>query len=160
MHVKLILDMARPCFNTGRVLNMDNYYTSVHAFAELPKNGMFARGTCRPNRKHFPEVVTFTKAEAKAVGRGIVKVASNRKHAMVAMGWVDGNPVHLLTTADGTKGSAVKRRIGSQVQTVQAPLAVRRFNHGMQGVGRFDQLVSLFSLAKHCLLYTSDAADE
>mmetsp|Transcript_2712 Transcript_2712/g.3856 ORF Transcript_2712/g.3856 Transcript_2712/m.3856 type:complete len:114 (-) Transcript_2712:775-1116(-) len=70
---------------------------------------------------------------------------------MVAMGWVDRNPVHLLTTVDGTKGSSVKRRIRSQVQTVIAPLAVRRFNHGMQGVDRFDQLVSLFSLAKqHC----------
>mmetsp|Transcript_2724 Transcript_2724/g.3879 ORF Transcript_2724/g.3879 Transcript_2724/m.3879 type:complete len:98 (+) Transcript_2724:275-568(+) len=75
--VKLILDMARPWFNTDRVLNMDNYYTSVQAFAKLRQNGIFARGTCRPNQKHFPEAVTFTKADEKAMGRGIIKVTSN-----------------------------------------------------------------------------------
>ena len=146
--VRLIHDMARPWFNTGRVMNMDNYYVSVQAFLELRKNGLYARGTCRPNRRHFPAAVLFSRTEAKAMGRGAMKIVSNKQNGIVAMGWVDGNPVHFLTTADGTEASTVKRRVGSVVETVKAPAAIRRFNHGMQGVDRFDQLVSLFSLAK------------
>ena len=43
--VNLILEMAKPWQNTGRVINMDNYYTSPTAFVELQKMGLFARGT-------------------------------------------------------------------------------------------------------------------
>ena len=145
---RLVADMARPWYNTGRVLNMDNYYTSVNTFCVLRDNGVFARGTCRTNRKYFPEAVQFTKTEAAAAGRGAMKVVTNVPEGLVAMGWVDGNPVHFLTTADGTEETTVNRRVGSIVSTVRAPAAIRRFNHGMQGVDRFDQLVSLFSLAK------------
>ena len=144
----LVSDMARPWFHTGRVLNMDNYYTSVEAFGLLKDNGLYARGTCRTNRRYFPEAVQFTKTEATAAGRGAMKVVTDVRTGMVAMGWVDGNPVHFLTTADGTEVTTVKRRVGNVVSTVRAPAAIRRFNHGMQGVDRFDQLVSLFSLAK------------
>ena len=77
-----------------------------------------------------------------------MKVVTNAASGIVAMGWVDGNPVHFLTSADGTEQTTVNRRVGSVVSTVRAPAAIRRFNHGMQGVDRFDQLVSLFSLAK------------
>ena len=64
------------------------------------------------------------------------------------MGWVNGTPVHLLTTADGTGVDAVTRRVGQEKKRVTAPIAVKRYNRGMQGVDRFDQLMSLFSLAK------------
>ena len=52
--VNLILEMAKPWQNTGRVINMDNYYTSPTAFVELQKMGLFARGTCKKGRCHFP----------------------------------------------------------------------------------------------------------
>ena len=149
--VSLVVDMALPWFNTGRVLNMDNYYTSPMAFMELRKNGLYCRGTCRSNRRYFPEVVQYTKVEARKSGRGSMKVATNSENGMVAMGWVDGNPVHFLTTADGTESSVVRRRVQSEVQVLHAPIAIKHYNHGMQGVDRFDQLVALYSLAKnHC----------
>mmetsp|Transcript_17869 Transcript_17869/g.27351 ORF Transcript_17869/g.27351 Transcript_17869/m.27351 type:complete len:90 (-) Transcript_17869:39-308(-) len=44
--------------------------------------------------------------------------------------------------------SKVKRRIGSTVSEVRAPTEVMKYNHGMQAVDRFNQLVALFSLAK------------
>jgi len=146
--VKLVLDMARPWFNTGRVMNMDNYYTSPQAFIELRQNGMFARGTCRSNRKNFPKCVQYTRPEAKTFGRGAMKVSCNQTHGMVAFGWVDGNPVHFLTTADGTESSTVRRRVQSQIKTVRAPVSIKRYNHGMMGVDRVDQLISLYSMAK------------
>ena len=59
---------------------MDNYYTSPETFIALRANGLFARGTCRKDREHFPKAVTFTTVEADKKGRGVVKVATNEEH--------------------------------------------------------------------------------
>ena len=93
---RLVLDMAKPWYQTGRVINMDNYYTSPTVFIALRKNGVFARGTCRSNRVMFPQSIQFTKADARNSVRGSMKVAVNTKHKIAAMGWVDGNPVHFF----------------------------------------------------------------
>ena len=96
----------------------------------------------------FPMSVQFTDTEAKSSGRGTMKRATCNEEGLVAMGWVDGNPVHFLTTADGTEELSTKRRVGGEKQSVKAPVAIKKYNHGMQAVDRFDQLMSLFSLAK------------
>ena len=67
---------------------------------------------------------------------------------LVAFGWLDGNPVHFLTTADGTDRSSVLRRVKDRRNQIKAPSAIPKYNHGMQAVDRFDQLVSLYSMAK------------
>ena len=67
---KLVLDIARPFYHTGRVINMDRYYTSPEVFLELRKQGLYARGTCMTNRRMFPKVVTFTAAKARKERRG------------------------------------------------------------------------------------------
>ena len=138
---KLVLDIARPFYHTGRVINMDRYYTSPEVFLELRKQGLYARGTCMTNRRMFPKVVTFTEAEARKERRGSCRLAVNQENNLVAIGWIDGNPVHLITTADGTNVQQEQRR-------QSAPTAVRKYGHGMQAVNRFDQLMSLYSLAK------------
>jgi hypothetical protein len=65
---------------------------------------------------------------------------------LAAFSWIDGNAVHLLTTADGTEKSKVTRRVGSEQQQYAAPVAVPRYNKGMQAIDRFDQLLSCFHL--------------
>ncbi|MGH7974333.1 MAG: hypothetical protein ACREBR_02310, partial [bacterium] len=145
---KLVLDMARPLQRKGHVINMDNYYTSPIAFIHLIKKGIFARGTARTNRRHFPKPVIFTKQEAKNKPRGSIKVAVNDRFKMTAVGWLDGNPVHMLSTADGTENGSVTRRIGGQQQPVRAPVIVKHYNNSMQAVDRHDQLRALFSLCK------------
>ena len=42
----------------------------------------------------------FSKAKVQKNDCGAVKLTANQKYGMTAFGWVDGNPVHLLTTAD------------------------------------------------------------
>ena len=145
---KLVLDIARPFYHTGRVINMDRYYTSPEVFLELRKQGLYARGTCMTNRRMFPKVVTFTEAEARKERRGSCRLAVNQENNLVAIGWIDGNPVHLITTADGTEKTHVTRRVQQEQRRQSAPTAVRKYGHGMQAVDRFDQLMSLYSLAK------------
>jgi hypothetical protein len=145
---KLVLDIARPFYHSGRVLNMDRYYTSPEVFLELRKQGLYARGTCMTNRRMFPKMVTFTEAEARKERRGSCRLAVNQENNLVAIGWIDGNPVHLITTADGTEMTQVKRRVQQEQRQQSAPTAVRKYGRGMQAVDRFDQLMSLYSLAK------------
>ena len=147
----LVLDMMKPFFMLGKVVNCDNYYTSSETFIKLQKKGVFARGTCHPSQKMFPLCVQYTRSEAKHSGCGSMKVATNKDHQLVAMGWVDGNPVNFLMTADGTSTKHVCRCVQSPSLQFQVPQAIPRYNHGMQGVDRFDQYIALFSMARrHC----------
>ena len=144
---KLVLDICSKMQGTGRVVNTDNYYTSPQLAIALKNVGIYFRGTCRRSRKMFPNSVTFSKKEAKKVGRGKVKIAVNQRHGLTAMGWTDGNAVHFLSSVDGNTMTTVNRRIGCEKKSITAPIAIKRYNKGMQGVDRFDQLMSLFSLA-------------
>src|SRR5210317_980753 len=105
------------------------------------------RGTCRKARRMFPKSVTWEKREAQLSGRGKMKIAVNKKHGLIALGWTDGNPVHFLSSVDGNGISSGTRRVGLEEATVRAPVAIKKFNNGMQGVDRFDQLMALYSLA-------------
>jgi hypothetical protein len=40
---QLVVDMCKPLFDTGRVVNMDNYYTSPEAAVELKKKSIYER---------------------------------------------------------------------------------------------------------------------
>ncbi|CAJ1939354.1 unnamed protein product [Cylindrotheca closterium] len=145
---QLVLDICDVLDGSGKVVNMDNYYTSPQVLIALKKKNIYARGTCRKNRKMYPQAVTFNNQECKDLPRGSAKIATNQKHSLVAFGWTDGNPVHFITSADGNEMGSVKRLVGSKRNTFPAPAAIQRYNHGMQAVDRFDQWVSLFSLAQ------------
>jgi hypothetical protein len=145
--VTLVLDMCSSLYDTGRVVNMDNYYTSPEVAVALAERRVYIRGTCRANRGGFPPAVQYSRMEAAKVDRGTHKMVSDKKHGIACYGWIDGNPVHFLTTADGTVANEVTRRIGRQERKVQAPICIKRYNKGMQAVDRHDQLRQTFSLA-------------
>ena len=145
--VSIVLDMCKSIFHSKRVVNMDNYYTSPDAARLLLKKGVYMRGTCRKNRRGFPQGVIYTKSEASKLRRGQNKMMVDCDQKLVVYGWVDGSPVQLLTTADGSVSSAnVKRRVGNVETNVCAPLCLKRYNKMMQGVDRHDQLRAKFSL--------------
>jgi hypothetical protein len=67
---------------------------------------------------------------------------------MQALGWNDNNPVHMLSTADAaTPWMHVVRQRGSTKLQIPSPVAIPKYNNGMQGVDRHDQLRSRFALA-------------
>jgi hypothetical protein len=145
--VSLVLDMCKQMYGTGRVVNMDNYYTSPAVAVALLKEEVYIRGTCRSNRKGFPTGVMFSRPDATRLGRGSIKTMIDKDHRIAAYGWVDGNPVHFLTTADGTSTSTVQRRVGRDRLSVKAPIGIKNYNKGMQAVDRHDQLRERFSLS-------------
>ena len=53
-------------------------------------------------------------------GRGAYRFASEKIYDMVAFSWCDGNPVNIITTADGSGIGHVHRQIGQKKN--QAPM--------------------------------------
>jgi len=70
----------------------------------------------------------------------------NKKFGLVAACWVDGNPVHLISSADTHELTTVQRRVGGDKSAFTAPEIVKNYNNGMDGVDRHDQYRALFSL--------------
>ena len=144
---QLILDMARPIYNKGMTLNFNNYYASPGVLIALLRHKVLARGMLRRNKRLIPRYILFTKAEAmNKESRGSIKMTVNEKYSLIAAGWVDGNPVHIVSSADTTELTQVRRRVDSESQWIQAPEAVANYNKGMDGVDRHDQYRSLISL--------------
>ena len=94
---------------------------------------MFGRGTVRLNREFLPKYVMFTKAEARKPN---ARVAVDAKFGLVAAGWLDGNPVHIISSADTERISEVCRKVGGKRISVTAPEAIQNYNKGMDGMDR------------------------
>ena len=67
-------------------------------------------------------------------------MAVNQNFGRVAFGWLDGNTVHMITSANGTEMAMVKRTVRGEKVDVNAPIALKRHNANMQTVDRHDQL--------------------
>eukprot|EP00957_Ditylum_brightwellii_P053159 4030773-Ditylum_brightwellii.AAC.1 len=76
------------------------------------------------------------------------KVAANRQHEIIAYGWLDGNPVYLVSTADGTGLTFVKQQVQSSKQRINAPIGVKSYSNAMQAVDHIDQIMCLFALVQ------------
>ncbi|KAE9274247.1 hypothetical protein PR003_g29666, partial [Phytophthora rubi] len=139
-----VLEVTRPLFGTNRIVNMDNYYTSVQLLQELRLKGLYGRGTIRANSKHFPAHTILHKDDCV---RGDYRQAVSHDHSMLAASWCDGNVVNLVSNADSTKIATVTRMIGSEKQAFPAPECVAQYNTNMQGVDRLDQIRGRFSIA-------------
>ncbi|KAE9169391.1 hypothetical protein PF002_g30369 [Phytophthora fragariae] len=53
-----VLEVTRPLFGTNRIVNMDNYYTSVQLLQELRLKGLYGRGTSQPTRSYTKTTVS------------------------------------------------------------------------------------------------------
>ena len=144
----IIVDMAKPFFHTWRTVTFDNWYGGSVPLIMLLTMGVLARCTFRMSRKHVCKYVKMKKTDSKKYPRGSYKVATCQKYGLSCYGWLDGNPVHLMTTADGTGTSSVFRQIGKEKKLVHSPKMLPEYVKSMQAVDRVDQLMSLFSLAK------------
>ena len=145
--MSLVVDMCRALEGSGQVVNMDNYYTSPEIAVKLRSMDIFIRGTVRKDRFGFPPGVCFTKAEARKLGHGATKTMVYIDNGLVAHGWCEGNPVHLLSSADECAVSSVSQRVNSKRTVVSAPSALGRYNQHMHTVDRHDQLHQLLLLS-------------
>ncbi|RHZ40402.1 hypothetical protein DYB26_015678, partial [Aphanomyces astaci] len=142
-----VIDITKQWEGSHRVINMDNWYSSVQLCLTLLKMGMYCRGTVRSNRAHNPRFGMFDKKQIKSVMRGSSLVSVATSLGIIAVSWLDGKVVNMLSTADATTKSYVHRRIGSETRQQECLSLVGLYNKYMQGVDRHDQLRERFSIA-------------
>jgi hypothetical protein len=106
---KLVSELVLPVANTKRIVNTDNYYSSVQLLELLRGKGLYGRGTVRSNSKHFPRCFILPKESRKL--RGFFQQAVSKEHKMVAASWVDANVVNIITNADAATTTKVERQI-------------------------------------------------
>eukprot|EP00957_Ditylum_brightwellii_P084833 6450214-Ditylum_brightwellii.AAC.1 len=80
----------------------------------------------------------MTAKDSRLYKQGSYKVANNKQHEIVPYGWLDGNPVHLMSTTDGTGLTYVKQQVQSFKKLVNAPIGIKWHNNAMQTVDHID----------------------
>lgn len=144
---KLMLVLSRPMHSTNRIMNTDNLYTDVRGMVQLRMKGLYSRGTIRKGRSHIPRQILYTKQELKFAKRGDFRFASDTNLDIVVASWVDGNEVHAMSNADGTKSATILRQTGGNRQEFPTLGFIKSYCKYMQGVDRCDQYRARLSLA-------------
>lgn len=145
---KLVLEMVSNYKNTHHIINMDRYYGVCIAVMNLKRNGLLERCTTKDNVRHYPKAIIYQKKDTSQFGRGSYRFASEDEYGMVAFSWCDGNPVNIITTADGSSIGLVQRQIGQKKYKIQSHIAVQQYNKNMDAVDRWDKNNGKFDL--HC----------
>ena len=146
--VQTVTSLCKNYAGSGRVINMDNLYSSPLVFIKLKEMSLYARGTVRLNRKYLPKFIKYMRKDMAKLPRGSYQFAVNKEYNMSMHCWHDKNPVHVLSTADSTEVEEVNRNSGKERIVVKCPSTVKNYNKNMQAVDQYNKLMSLFSLAK------------
>jgi hypothetical protein len=145
---KLVTQMFNTYNGSGRTISMDNSYTSPSVMAILQNRGFFARGTVLKNRCMVLYQIILTKSETATLPDGYVMMAVCEFTKMLAFGWNDKNPVHIVSYADGYDSiMMVRRQRKKLVANVSCLITVPAYSKNMQGVDHHDQLQSKFVLS-------------
>ena len=106
---KLVTELILPLKDSKRIVNTDNYYSSVQLLELLRRKGLYGRGTVRTNSKHFPRCFIMPIQNKKT--RGFFQQAVSREHKIIAASWVDANVVNIISNADPSTTCQVLRQI-------------------------------------------------
>jgi hypothetical protein len=138
-----VIRLVEPWKNTGRILYMDNLFTSPALCEHLLRMGIRSCGTCRARRKALPPGI---KGTLNALQKGEMKVWE--KGHLQCLAWYDTKPVLFLSThrqVSGTKNVSQYR--GSQgPSSVTKPLVALDYNKHKTHVDTVDQLRQYYAM--------------
>jgi len=95
-----------------------------------------------------PKSSLFTPSEARSLPRGTTRIAVNKQHNRVAVGWLDNKAINFIFISDTMAIKSVQRCVGCEKQQVPAPEIVFNYNKYMGGIDSSDRLRATFSLGK------------
>eukprot|EP00957_Ditylum_brightwellii_P204703 15340463-Ditylum_brightwellii.AAC.1 len=93
----------------------------------------------------------MTPKDSHQLTRGIYKVACNKNYGIATYGWLDGNPVHLMTTADGSGVTHVSCQVARE--KLQLKMALWNMGIGNDDIHFHEQNSQRKMVKNHCYLY-------
>ena len=138
----VVLQLMEWLLDSGRILYCDNFYSSPTLFEDLYERGIYASGTVRTNKKHFPSDLVD-----KKVDKGDAKF---KHHGVLTAGkWVDKRDVYFLSTLYCDEVEAIERRgAGGSREEITKPKIVTDYNQFMSGVDIADQLMVYYACGR------------
>lgn len=142
---RVVWDLTRLLSGNNHHVYMDNYFSSPSLFEDLLSDGIYAAGTCRVNRRGWPDGL-FKNCIKKEKGTS----KAYQKGNLVATSWYDNRQVNFLSTnSDPNITVQMKRRQKDGSRTdVPAPEVVGKYGENMNGVDHGDQLRMQYSTTR------------
>ena len=142
----VVMDLLEDLQDDGRVLYVDNYYTSPVLFEDLYERGTYASGTARVNRKHYPD----KKLDQDKMERG--DMVFFHHGALTAGKWKDKRDFYFLSTLYCDKTETITRRgRGGSTESVNKLKIVTDYNQYMSVVDIADQLRVYYACGRRTL---------
>ena len=143
---RVVMSMVNDFLESGRVVYVDNFYTSPALFEDLYHQGMYASGTCRTNRKHFPGY----KLDEKVKNKG--DAAFLYHGALTAGKWHDKRDVYFMSTFfRGSMENITRHSQQGTTETVSKPKIICDYNENMSGMDIADQLMVYYACGRRTL---------
>ena len=151
---QVVVRLLRGLQHRGFNVYVDNFYTSIPLFYFLSERGIYACGTIRTNRKHFPKDLLLPAIFRMNTGEFVWATYRN----ILAMTWKDRKAVSLISTIhDPELGDSVTRRrkfAGNYREVeVPCPKLINDYNKYMGGVDKNDQLAVVRKEMKQLVWY-------
>lgn len=141
---EVILTLAEQLIGTGCEFYFDNFFTSPKLLSILHANGINATGTCRRDRVGLPQNVRSD----KEMKRGDIDSHQSSDQKLNFVKFHDTKPVYLVSNCVSAKVTNTKMRkqkgTAEKVST-QIPEMVTRYNSGMGGVDKSDQMKGTYA---------------
>ncbi|XP_028174224.1 piggyBac transposable element-derived protein 4-like, partial [Ostrinia furnacalis] len=140
----VVLRLMKNLTGEGRIVIVDNYYTSLNLAEKLLAQKTFICGTLNIRRKHLPKTVILSK-----IKKGEIKGKMN-KNGVKVLKWVDKRQVLMLTTCKNHDDKLIdtgKKKRGSN-ETVKKPGCVLTYNNTKKGIDFSDQMSSYYTTLK------------
>ncbi|CAH1957168.1 unnamed protein product [Acanthoscelides obtectus] len=152
---RVVINLTSSLKNKDCMVAFDNFFTSVNLMETLLKDGIYALGTVRSNRKNLPDIYK----DKTKLQRG--EFMFETKGKLSAIKWMDSKNVYVLTNYFCPKDTTtvLRRNKAGERQTVYCPKVVPEYNRIMGGVDKFDQLHERYAVGRrstkwwHRILY-------
>ena len=137
----IVVSLAEPLLNEGRLLVADNWYSSIALAKYLCERNTEYCGTMRPNRKHVPIAVKDAKLKKEET------ISAVNQDGIRIMNYKDKKNVLMVSTFHGSdlKCTGKKNCAGNDILK---PAVILDYNRVKGGIDLSDQMISYYSPAR------------
>ncbi|KAJ8936254.1 hypothetical protein NQ314_012441, partial [Rhamnusium bicolor] len=141
----ICMELLEKVINSGRIIYMDNYYTSVKLCKDLLERKTYICGTLRSNRRGNPRDVC-----SKKLKKGEIFSQQNKDSIRVTK-WLDKRPVLMISSVPNHTDQLVATGTKNKGNDVAKPPAVIAYNKAKKGVDISDQMSFYYTTLRKSL---------